>query len=324
MPASRISMRHIKEVLRLRFHAGLSIRQIRASTGLSVGAIQKLLKEAERLKIAAWPLPPELDDAELERRLYPSSTPARSRRFEQPDWPNAHQELKRKGMTKQLLWEEYQQANPERAYSYSQYCERYRQWVKKQRRSMRQTHRAGEKAFIDYAGSTIPVVDNRTGEIMFEAAIFVAVLGASNYTYAEATRSQKLPDWLQSHVRLFDFLGGVPEAVIPDNLRSAISKACRYDPDTNPSYQQLAEHYAVAILPARPYKPKDKVKGSYCLLCGRWNDEYFRWLGTAAAAPFLDNHTGLCGEQTFLATSPRLTLQQPVTGPLVDRCLGYA
>ena len=264
-------MRHIKEVLRLRFHAGLSIRQIRASTRLSIGAIQKLLKEAERLEMAVWPLPPELDEAELERRLYPSSTLKRSHRFEQPDWPTAHQELKQKGMTKQLLWEEYQKANPERAYSYSQYCERYRQWVKKQRRSMRQTHRAGEKAFIDYAGTTIPVVDNRTGEIMFEAAIFVAVMGASNYTYAEATRSQKLPDWLQSHVRLFDFLGGVPEAVVPDNLRSAISKACRYDPDTNPSYQQLAEHYAVAILPARPYKPKDKSKAENgVLVVLRW------------------------------------------------------
>ena len=271
MPAPRNSMRHIKDVLRLRFHAGLSIRQIRASTGVSVGAIQKLLKEAERLEIAVWPLPKGLDDAELERRLYPSSRPTQSRRFAQPDWRAAHLELKRKGMTKQLLWEEYCVANPERAYSYSQFCERYRQWVKKQRRSMRQTHRAGEKAFIDYAGSTIPVVDNRTGEIMFDAAIFVAVLGASNYTYAEATRSQKLPDWLQSHVRLFEFLGGVPEAVVPDNLRSAISKACRYDPETNPSYQQLAEHYAVAVLPARPYKPKDKSKAENgVLVVLRW------------------------------------------------------
>jgi len=252
-------MRHIKDVLRLRFHAGLSIRDIQASTRLSVGAIQKLLKEAERLEIG-WPLPPDVDDAELERRLYPSSTPRATRRFEQPDWITAHQELSRKGMTKQLLWEEYRQANPERCYSYSQYCERYRQWVKKQRRSMRQVHRAGEKVFVDYAGPTIPVVDNRTGEVMFEAAVFVAVLGASNYTYAEATRSQSLPDWLESHVRMFDFFGGTSAAVVPDNLRSAISKACRYDPDTNPSYQQLAEHYGVAVLPARPYKPKDKSK----------------------------------------------------------------
>ena len=252
-------MRHIKDVLRLRFHAGLSIRQIRASTGLSLGAIQKLLKAAKELEIG-WPLPPDLDDAELNRRLYPSSTPAASSRFVQPDWVIAHQELKRKGMTKQLLWEEYRQANSERSYSYSQYCERYRQWLKKQRRSMRQIHRAGEKVFVDYAGPTIPIVDNRTGEVMFEAVVFVAVLGASNYTYVEATRSQSLPDWLQSHVRLFAFLGGTTEAVVPDNLRSAVSKACRYDPDTNPSYQQLAEHYDVAVLPARPYKPKDKAK----------------------------------------------------------------
>lgn len=259
MPTPRIPMRHIKDVLRLRFHAGLSIRQIRASTRLSIGAIQKLLKEAERLEIG-WPLPPDMDDAELERRLYPSSTPAAAHRFVQPDWRNAHQELKRKSMTKLLLWEEYRQANPERGYSYSQYCERYRQWVKKQRRSMRQIHVAGEKVFVDYAGPTIPIVDNRTGEILYEAAVFVAVLGASNYTYAEASRSQALPDWLESHVRMFEFFGGTTEAVVPDNLRSAVSKPCRYDPDTNPSYQQLAEHYAVAVLPARPYKPKDKAK----------------------------------------------------------------
>lgn len=252
-------MRHIKDVLRLRFQAGLSIRQIRASTRLSVGAIQKLLKEAERLKIG-WPLPEGMDDAELERQLYPASTPAHLSRFQQPDWRYVHQEIKRKGMTKQLLWEEYRDANPSRCYSYSQYCERYRQWVKKQRRSMRQIHRAGEKAFIDYAGPTMPVVDNRTGEVMFEANVFVAVLGASNYTYSEATRSQSLPDWLQSHVRMFEFFGGVPEALVPDNLRSAVSKPCRYDPDKNPSYQQLAEHYSVAVLPARPYKPKDKSK----------------------------------------------------------------
>ena len=270
MPAPRIPMRHIKDVLRLRFHAGLSIRQIQASTRLSVGAIQKLLKQAERLGIG-WPLPPDVDDAELERRLYPSSAPAAVRRFEQPDWIGVHQELKRKSMTKQLLWEEYRQANPGRCYSYSQYCERYRQWVKKLRRSMRQIHRAGEKVFVDYAGPTIPVVDNRTGEVMFEAAVFVAVLGASNYTYAEATRSQTLPDWLQSHVRMFDFLGGTTEAIVPDNLRSAISKACRYDPDTNPSYQQLAEHYGVAVLPARPYKPKDKAKAENgVLVVERW------------------------------------------------------
>lgn len=252
-------MRSIKDVLRLRFHAQLSIRQIHASTRLSVGAVQKLIKEAERQNIA-WPLPPELDEAELERRFYPAVVTAKTRRFEPPQYSVMYQELKRKGMTKHLLWEEYCQNCSAQPYSYSQYCDRYLRWTKKQKRSMRQTHRAGEKIFIDHAGPTISIVDNRTGEIMFEANVFVAVMGASNYTYAEATRSQSLPDWLGSHVRLFDFLGGVPEVAVPDNLRSATSRACRYDPDTNPSYQQLAEHYAIAVIPARPYKPKDKAK----------------------------------------------------------------
>lgn len=252
-------MRSIKEVLRLRFHAQLSIRKIRASTNLSVGAIQKIIQQAQRLEIG-WPLPPDVDEAELERRFYPSTTHATVGKFEQPDFAFMHIELQRKGMTKQLLWEEYQQHCTGKPYQYSQYCERYRRWAKKQKRSMRQTHRAGEKAFIDYAGPTIPIVDHRTGEVMFEANVFVAVLGASNYTYAEATRSQTLSDWLGSHVRMFEFFGGVTEILVPDNLRSATSRACRYDPDTNPSYQQLAEHYGVAVIQARPYKPRDKAK----------------------------------------------------------------
>lgn len=252
-------MRSIKEVLRLRFHAQLSIRKIRSSTNLSVGAIQKIIQQAEQLEIG-WPLPPDMDEAELERRFYPSTTHATVAKFEQPDFANMHRELRRKGMTKQLLWEEYKQHCTGKPYRYSQYCERYRRWAKTQKRSMRQTHRAGEKAFIDYAGPTIPVIDSRTGEVMFEANVFVAVLGASNYTFAEATRSQSLPDWLGSHVRMFEYFGGVCEILVPDNLRSATARACRYDPDTNPSYQQLAEHYEVAVIQARPYKPRDKAK----------------------------------------------------------------
>lgn len=252
-------MRSIKDVLRLRFQAHLSIRKISASTGLSVGAVQKLLKAAEQLEIG-WPLPEQLSEAELEQRLYPKTPSSALSRFPLPNFLVMYQELKRKGMTKQLLWEEYVQLNPDRHYQYSQFCEHYRRWCKKQKRSMRQTHRAGEKAFIDYAGPTIKVWDNRTGVVAFEANVFVSVLGASNYTFAEATRSQSLPDWLGSHVRMFEFFGGAPEALVIDNLRSGVSKACRYDPETNPSYQQLAEHYAVAVLPARPYKPRDKSK----------------------------------------------------------------
>ena len=252
-------MRQIREVLRLHFESGRSIRQINASTKTSVGAIQKLLKQARELNLS-WPLPGDLDDVRLAALFYPTTDTATSKRLVVPEWKTLHQELKRKGMTKQLLWEEYCQTYPTRCYSYSQFCDLYARWSKRQKRSLRQLHKAGEKVFVDYAGLTIPVIDPRTGEVKIDAQVFVGVLGASNLTYAEATRSQKLPDWLQSHVRMFDYLGGVPEIVVPDNLRSGVTSACRYDPQNNPSYQQLAEHYGVAVIPARPYKPKDKAK----------------------------------------------------------------
>jgi len=252
-------MRQIREVLRLHFESGRSIRQINASTKTSIGAIQKLLKQARQLNLT-WPLPEDLDDTQLASLFYPKANATSSKQFAVPDWTQIHQELKRKAMTKLLLWEEYCEAQPTRCYSYSQFCDLYAKWCKKQKRSLRQLHKAGEKAFVDYAGVTIPIVDPRTGEVLMDAQMFVGVLGASNMTYAEATRSQKLSDWLQSHVRMFEYFGGVTEMVVPDNLRSGVSQACRYDPQTNPSYQQLASHYGVAVLPARPYKPKDKAK----------------------------------------------------------------
>jgi transposase len=251
-------MRKIRDILRLRYEAGLSIRQISASTKASVGGISKLLKRAEALGVD-WPLPVDMDDAQLAALLYPDSDATVSARYEEPDWAQVHQELKRKGITKQLLWEEYTARYPNRCYSYSQYCERYRRWRSKQKRSMRQTHKAGEKCFVDYCGPTLPIVHPETGEIR-TAQIFVAVLGASNYTYTEATWTQGSADWLASHVRALAYFGGVPTLFVPDNLRSGVSRACRYDPDLNPSYQQLAAHYQVAIVPARPYKPKDKAK----------------------------------------------------------------
>lgn len=251
-------MRKLREVLRLRFSAELSIRQISASTKISIGSIQNILKLAEQHNLS-WPLPDELDDQALALKFYPSSDAQPSAKYQEPVWIEVHQELKKKGLTKQLLWEEYTQHYPNRCYSYSQFCARYADWLKKQKRSMRQTHRAGEKLFIDYAGPTLPVVCAATGEIR-TAQLFVAVLGASNYTYAEATWSQSLPDWLSSHVRAFEFFGGTPVMLIPDNLKSGVNKACRYEPELNPSYQQLAAHYAVAVVPARPYRPKDKAK----------------------------------------------------------------
>ncbi|MFU0948927.1 IS21 family transposase [Kluyvera ascorbata] len=258
MFAKRIAMRKIRDVLRLRLQAGLSFRQISLSTKVSVGAIQKLLKTAEQLQLA-WPLPDGLDDTQLARLFYPAADTRGSSRFQLPDWPTVHQELKRKGMSMQLLWQEYTERYPNRCYSYSQFCERYRGWCQLQKRSMRQQHKAGEKCFIDYCGPTVPIVSGSTGEIR-QAQIFVAVLGASNYTYAEATLTQSLPDWLHSHVRAFEFFGGTPALLVPDNLKSGVNKACRYEPELNPSYQQLAAHYQLAVMPARPYKPKDKAK----------------------------------------------------------------
>ncbi|WP_442497231.1 IS21 family transposase [Methylobacter sp. sgz302048] len=268
MSAQRIAMRKIREVLRLRLSAGLSIRQISAGTKISVGSIQTILKLAEQHQLC-WPLPDELDDQALALTLYPSSDARPAAKFQQPVWSEIHQELRKKGVTKQLLWEEYTRQYPNRCYSYSQFCARYADWLKAQKRSMRQTHRAGDKLFIDYAGPTVPIIC--TGGEIRPASIFVAVLGASSYTYAEATWSQSLPDWLGSHVRAFEFFDGCPALLVPDNLRSGVSKACRYEPELNPAYQQLAAHYEVAVLPARPYKPKDKAKAEVGVqLVERW------------------------------------------------------
>ncbi len=269
MATKRLTMRKIGEVLRLSLSAQLSIRQISRSTKVSVGAIQKLLSKANELGLE-WPLPEELDEVSLAQLFYPKSDAQSTPHLQQPDWPCVHQELKRKGVTKQLLWEEYCQEYPNRSYSYSQFCERYRQWLGKQKRSMRQIHKAGEKCFVDYCGLTVPIINSATNETR-EAQVFAGVLGASNYTFAEATYSQSLPDWLGSHARMFEYFGGCSEIIVPDNLRSGVSKACRYDPDLNPSYQQLAAHYGVAVIPARPYKPKDKAKAEVGVqLVERW------------------------------------------------------
>jgi len=251
-------MRNLREILRLRLQAGLSLRQIKNSQRVSLGAVQKIVSQAEAQGLN-WSTIDQLGDEQLASRFYPESDTRTSSAFQLPDWVMVHQELKRKGVTKHLLWEEYTQAYPNSSYSYPQYCFLYQQWAKKQRRSMRQIHKAGDKLFVDYAGQTVPIVDGETGEIR-HAQIFVAVLGASNYTFCEATWTQSLPDWLGSHARAFVFLGGVPRLIVPDNLKSGVSKPCRYDPDINRNYQQLAAHYGVAIMPARPYKPQDKAK----------------------------------------------------------------
>jgi transposase len=185
--------------------------------------------------------------------LFPTQPLTGQRRFTEPEFPIVHQELRRKGVTKQLLWQEYRQQHPDDGYSYAQFCHRYKEWLGCRQRSMRQVHRAGEKLFVDYCGPTLPVVNPDTGEVR-QAQVFVAVLGASNYTFACASWSQGQADWLNAHVQAFQ----LPEIVVPNNLRSGVSQACRYDPELNPSHQQLAEHYQMALMPPIPTSPRIK------------------------------------------------------------------
>ena len=261
-------MRKVKEVLRLKYEAKLSCRQIAASLTLSVGVISKYTKAAEAAGLS-WPLPDGLDDTTLAARLFPAITPVREHAL--PDCAYIHEQLKGKGVTLMLLWEEYlRSCTGCQAYQYAQFCVHYRQYRSRLKLSMRQIHKVGEKLFVDYSGDGVAIVDPATGEIR-QAQIFVAVLGASGYTYAEATLSQRLPDWIGSHVRAFNFFGGVPEIVVPDNLKSAVTRPCFYEPDLNPTYADMAQHYGVALIPARPYKPRDKAMVELgVLLVQRW------------------------------------------------------
>jgi transposase len=206
----------------------------------------------------SWPLPDDLDDSRLEQILF-NQIPHTPKDGRPPlNFSHVHKELKRKGVTLMLLWHEYKEQNPQ-GYQYSQFCHLYRQWFDKLDPVMRQDHRAGEKLFVDYSGMTVPITDPGNGNT-FEVQIFIACMGASNYTYAEATFTQGLGDWIDSHVRALDFLGGVPELIIIDNLKSGVNKACRYEPDLNPTYLDMANHYQTAIMPARVRAPKDKAK----------------------------------------------------------------
>jgi len=257
MPAERLSMRMIREVLRLSWGGKLSARAVARSCGIGRTSVREYLVRATRAGLS-WPLPEAMGDGDLETLLFPPPAPSADGPRPLPDWKQVHDELKRKGVTLFLLWEEYKGTHPT-GYEYSRFCGLYRQWRGKLPVWMRQTHRAGEKLFVDYAGMTMGVTDGKTGELR-QAQIFVATLGASSYTYAEATWSQTLPDFIMSHVRAFEFFGGCPELVVPDNLRSAVSRPCRYDPDANPSYAEMAAHYGTAIMPTRVAKPQDKGK----------------------------------------------------------------
>lgn len=249
-------MRKLLLVLRLYFAAHMSIRAIARAVEASPSTIGDYVRRAQ-LAGLTWPLPEGMSERALEAQLFPPAQPSHVAR-PLPEWPQVHAELRRKGVTLALLWQEYKTEQPE-GLQYSQFCERYRTWAKQLDSVMRQSHRAGEKLFVDYAGHTAAVVDRTTGEVR-AAQVFVAVLGASSYTYAEATWTQSLADWIASHVRALTFFGGVPEIVVPDNLRAAVIQAHRYEPDLNPTYQDWAAHYGLAIVPARVRKPRDKAK----------------------------------------------------------------
>jgi transposase len=268
MPGKRLSMRKIREVLRLKYESNCSNREIGLSCGIGRSTVGDYI---QRVKLAGlvWPIPEGVSDTALERLLFPPSTPCHSSRLF-PDFHEVHKDLQsRTHVTLMLLWQEYKERHPD-GYQYSWYCHSYRDWAARLDVVMRHEHRAGEKMFVDYAGQTVDVIDCETGETR-KAQIFVAVLGASNYTYAEATLSQQVEDWVGSHVRTFSFFNGVPEVVVPDNLKSGVSKTCLYEPDINPTYHDLANHYQTVVLPARVRKPRDKAKAEAgVLLVERW------------------------------------------------------
>ncbi len=252
----RLSMRKISEMLRQRFEAKLSYRVIANSLGVSISTVSEYLARAKAAGIG-WPLELGTTEQELYNKLF---LPVRvaTRKRAGPDWEYIYKELRKKGVTLQLLWREYREQHPE-GFGYSQFCNYYGRHKKTLNPVMRQRHKAGEKAFVDYAGMTVDWIDVASGEI-FTAQIFVGCLGASQYIYAEATASQQLPDWINSHIHMFEYFGGTPEIVVPDNLKSGVTKAHRYDPDINANYQHFSEHYGVAIVPARAASPRDKAK----------------------------------------------------------------
>jgi transposase len=261
-------MRKIKEILRLAWERGFSERKVARSVSAGRATVSDCL---ERAKLAGlkWPLDPKIDDGALEAKLYPPAAHSSVPR-PKPDFEHIHRELRRKGVTLQLLWAEYKQAHPADGYQYSQFCDLYRRWRCDLDVVLRQQHRAGEKTFVDYSGDGIPIVDRDTGEV-WEAPLFVAVLGASNYTYAEAFESEQLRCWIDGHIHAFEYFEGVTELVVPDNTKTAVSKPCYYEPDINPTYNDLADHYDTAILPARPRKPRDKAKVENAVLVAqRW------------------------------------------------------
>jgi transposase len=255
MATKRLLMRQLREILRLKHERGLPNRAIARACSVGVGTVSDYLNRARRSGVG-WPLPDDLDDRELERKLFPSMSVVEGRVL--PELAHVHEELRRPGVTLQLLWVEYFEKHPQ-GYRYSQFCDLYRRWARLLSPPMRQVHRAGEKIFADFSGKRPSIVDRRTGEAT-EVELFVGVLGASSYTYAEAVPSQRIEHWIGVHVRMFEFLGGCAAILVPDNLKSGITVPCRYEPVVNRTFGELAAHYGATVIPARSYRPRDKAK----------------------------------------------------------------
>lgn len=259
MSRRRTDMRKLKEIIRLHFENGMSANKIACSVNVARTVVQEYLRRA-RMHDLTWPLPAGMDDAQLENLLYPITVHGLT--YVEPDWQSIKEQLKEKGVTRELVWLDYKSDcgnSGKSPYSYQQFCRLYQAWTKNISVVMRQEHFAGEKLFVDFAGKTVPVINPESGEVT-KAQIFVAVLGASNYTFVTACESQKIDSWLAAHVAAFKFFGGVPDLLIPDNLKSAVTKSHRYEPKLNERYHQLARHFGTTVFPARAGKPKDKAK----------------------------------------------------------------
>jgi transposase len=330
MTQEKLSLRKIREILRLKYEVGLSNRAIARACCISNSTVGEYVKRAEQAGLA-WPLPEELGEEELYRRLFPEGEKPKTAERPQPDWEQVHQELARKGVTLKLLWQEYREKHPD-GYARSQFCEHYGRWNRTRTTSMRMPHKGGEVMEVDYAGMSVPITNPETGEVR-EAVVFVATLPASSYVYAEVQPSQELQHWLAGHVRAFAFFGGAPKILRPDNLKTGVKKPNYYEPDLNPSYQELAEHYHVAVLPARVKKPKDKANAENGVQnVERWvlaplRNRTFFSVGEAnrAIAPLLDvlNHK----EMQHLRKSRRELfeeLDQPALLPLPERPYEFA
>jgi transposase len=329
MAKRRISMRKIREVLRLKLGHSFSNRQIAHSCSLSHSTVSDYLLRAKLAKLC-WPLPAELDDGRLENLLFPPPEPILSNSRQMPDMEYLHKELKRKSVTLQLLWHEYKEANPE-GYQYSRFCELYRQWARKLDVCLRQHHRAGEKLFIDYAGQTIAINDPTDGHVS-EAHLFVATLGASNYTFAQATTSLELPSWIKLHHRAFEFFDGVAQILVPDNTKTGVKKPNFYEPDLNPTYLSMADHYDTVIIPARVGKPKDKAKVETAVLCAeRWilaalrNHKFFSLaqLNKAIAEKLIEFNNRKFNKLDTTRRALFETLDQPTLKPLPHQPFEY-